>query len=74
MKINYFPLIIRKEIFNYLYKLIDCENIEETEKARCDIHENYQGDFIHILLMRDLPNVLDIISKITGKKPQSRSL
>ena len=69
LKINYFPLIIRKEIFNCLYKLIDCENIEETEKARCDIPENYKGDFINILFMTDFPNVIDVISKITGEKP-----
>ena len=38
---TFFPLIICKEVFNSLYKLIDCENIEETEKARCDIPQNY---------------------------------
>ena len=37
LEINSFPLIIRKDIFNCLYKLIDCENNEETEKARFDI-------------------------------------
>ena len=49
--------------------MIDCGNIEETEKAQYDIPENYKGDFFVILLLRDLPNVLEVFTKITSEKP-----
>jgi len=66
---TFFPLIVCKEVFNSLYKLIYCENIEETEKERCNVPENYSGDFVSILLFRDLPNISDIFSKNYDEKP-----
>ena len=70
LKLNtYFPLIINKEILNCLYKLIDCEDSNEIEKERCDIPRNWKGDFVAILLLRDLPCIPDIISKFGYEQP-----
>ncbi len=68
-QLNYYPLIIRKRISNCLYKLIDGKDSQETEEMRCDFPENYRGEFINIILLRDLPNISEVISKAGFKPP-----
>ena len=69
LKLNYYyPLVLRKRIMNCLYKLIDGKDSKETEEMRCDFPESYRGDFITIILLRDLPSISEIISK-AGFKP-----
>lgn len=69
LKLNcYYPLVLSKRIMNCLYKLIDGKDSKETEEMSCDFPKSYGGDFITILLLRDLPSISEIISK-TGFKP-----
>lgn len=54
---------------NCLYKLIDGKDSKETEEMRCDFPESYRGDFITIILLRDLPSISEIISKAGFEPP-----
>ena len=68
-QLNYYPLVIRKRISNCLYKLIDGKDSKETEEMRCDFPESYRREFINIILLRDLPNISEVISKAGFKPP-----
>lgn len=69
LKLNYYPLVIRKRISNCLYKLIDGKDDKETEEMRCDFPESYRGEFLTVILLRDLPNISEVITKAGFKPP-----
>ena len=70
LKLNFFPLVIRKKISNCLYKLIDGKDSKETDEMRCVAPESYRGSFVGILLLRDLPYISEVISKIGFERQQ----
>ena len=69
LKLSFYPLVIRKRISNCLYKLIDGKDDKETEEMRCDFPENYHGEFLTVILLRDLPNISEVIAKAGFKPP-----
>ena len=65
----YYPFIIGNEITYCLYKSIDYEDINEAEKESDDVPQEYKGDFVGILLLRDISNIFEVISNFGYEPP-----